>query len=99
MRRLSQLIEKTCIRVEISGIVQGVGFRWKTREAALALGITGWITNRPDGNVETVFQGSRSSVDEMIRWARKGPAGATVIGIKLHRQKFDEELCDFMILK
>ena len=91
--------EKTCIRVEISGIVQGVGFRWKAREAALALGIAGWIKNRPDGDVEAVFQGPGSSVDEMIRWARQGPAGAKVIEIKLHPQKIDEELRGFMILK
>lgn len=93
------MMEKTCIRVEISGIVQGVGFRWKARETALALGIEGWIRNRPDGDVEAVFQGPVNLVEEMVRWARNGPAGSTVFEIRLHRQEFDEELRGFRILK
>jgi acylphosphatase len=71
----------SCIRIEISGKVQGVGFRWKTREAALALGISGWIKNRPDGKVEAVFKGEQCRIDEMLRWIRKGPAGAEVLQV------------------
>lgn len=91
--------ETTCIKVLISGIVQGVGFRWRGREKAISLGITGWIANRPDGDVEAVFQGSENSVNDMIRWARKGPPGATVIEIKILRHEFDKELSDFSILR
>lgn len=73
----------SCIKVEISGKVQGVGFRWRTREAAMALGISGWIKNRPDGKVEAVFKGEQDKMDEMLRWIRKGPAGAEVLQVSL----------------
>ncbi|GAB6281144.1 MAG: acylphosphatase [Thermovirga sp.] len=91
--------ERTCIRVIISGTVQGVGFRWRTREVALSLGIVGWIANRPDGSVEAVFQGSRSAVDEMIRWTRTGPPGAKVDGLEIHLHDIDAEIREFYILR
>ena len=67
-----------CARVIITGTVQGVGFRWRARQAALSLGLSGWIKNRLDGGVEAVFQGSPESVDQMIEWVRVGPPGAVV---------------------
>ncbi len=75
---------RVCKRVLISGAVQGVGFRWRARQLALELGISGWIRNRPDGKVEAVFQGPDIMVREIIDWARKGPKGAVVT-----------ELCQF----
>jgi len=91
--------ERTCIRIVISGTVQGVGFRRRAREAALSLGIAGWIANRPDGSVEAVFQGSQSAVDEMIRWTRKGPSGAKVGELEIHRHDIDAEIHEFIILR
>ena len=36
----------------VSGVVQGVNFRWFVQEAAKELGITGWVKNLSDGDVE-----------------------------------------------
>ncbi|MBR6351839.1 MAG: acylphosphatase, partial [Firmicutes bacterium] len=33
------------------GWVQGVGFRWRARNAAQAVGVTGWVRNEYDGSV------------------------------------------------
>ncbi len=43
-------------RIVYSGRVQGVGFRFTTREIARELAITGWVKNRSDGNVEIVAE-------------------------------------------
>ncbi|MDO9509385.1 MAG: acylphosphatase [Thermovirgaceae bacterium] len=91
--------EQACTRVIISGVVQKVGFRWRARQAALTLGLSGWIKNRPDGSVEAVIQGSRVSVDEMIRWVHIGPAGAEVRDVRLHACDYDGTLLDFAILR
>jgi acylphosphatase len=67
----------------ISGVVQGVGFRWHTRARAEALGVTGWVRNRADGRVEVWIEGPGDRVDSMIAWLRLGPRHARVTSLDL----------------
>ncbi|WP_426311200.1 acylphosphatase [Cellulosimicrobium sp. E-16] len=60
------------LRAVVHGRVQGVGFRWATRERLVALGLDGVATNRPDGTVEVVATGPRSAVDRLLAWLRDG---------------------------
>ncbi len=53
-------------------MVQGVFFRQMASEHARRLGVVGWIRNRPDGNVEAVFEGSEQAVDEIVAWCHEG---------------------------
>lgn len=64
--------------VFVSGVVQGVGYRYATVQQAEKLGINGWVRNLADGRVEAVFEGERAIVEEMIRWCDRGPAAAVV---------------------
>lgn len=64
--------------VRISGRVQGVGFRWFVREEARRLGLSGWVTNLPTGEVEVAAGGEASLVDRLRSALRVGPAGAEV---------------------
>lgn len=65
-------------KVLISGRVQGVWFRQSTKEQAVALGVTGWCRNCPDGRVEALFQGERMVVQKIIDWCHHGPKLARV---------------------
>ena len=49
--------EVTRVHVFVSGSVQGVFFRYETRERARSRGLAGWVRNLPDGRVEAVFEG------------------------------------------
>jgi acylphosphatase len=62
----------------ISGLVQGVNFRWETKRTADRLGVGGWVRNRSDGTVEAVFEGTRPAVEETLDWCRRGPRRAVV---------------------
>jgi acylphosphatase len=64
--------------VFVSGDVQGVFFRYETRERARELGLAGWVRNLPDGRVEAVFEGPQEAVDQMVAWCRQGPEQADV---------------------
>jgi acylphosphatase len=64
--------------VRAHGHVQGVAFRWKTRERAGSLGVDGWVRNLSDGSVEAVFEGDRDRLESLIRWFHEGPRGARV---------------------
>ena len=65
-------------RFVISGRVQGVGFRYFTREVAVREGVTGWVRNLADGRVEARVEGEREAVTRVERALRNGPRGARV---------------------
>ena len=65
-------------RVVVRGNVQGVFFRDSCRRAAESRGVAGWVTNRPDGAVEAVFEGEPDAVSAMVDWCSRGPRGADV---------------------
>jgi acylphosphatase len=65
-------------RVVVHGRVQGVFFRDTCRRQADARGVAGWITNRPDGAVEAVFEGAAADVAALVEFCRHGPRGAEV---------------------
>ena len=64
--------------VVVHGRVQGVFFRASCEQEAGRLGLAGWVTNRPDGTVEAVFEGEPAAVDQMVAWCRGGPPRASV---------------------
>ena len=66
------------VRVFVSGLVQGVGYRYSTMNQAKYFGLSGWVRNLPDGRAEAVFEGDKKAVEGMISWCRRGPTGATV---------------------
>jgi acylphosphatase len=57
----------------VSGLVQGVGYRWFVRGAADAAGLAGSAANLPDGRVEVVLEGPAGPVREVVG-ALDGPA-------------------------
>jgi len=83
-------------RVLVSGQVQGVFFRDTCRRMALAHGVSGWVRNRPDGQVEAVFEGPAEDVDRLVEWARRGPSRAVVAGVAV-RAEPPEGLTTFLI--
>jgi acylphosphatase len=72
------MFEIRSVRVRISGLVQGVNFRAWTERRASALGLSGWVRNLPDGDVEAVFSGPADAVDAMLAACREGPRLARV---------------------
>jgi acylphosphatase len=65
-------------RVIVHGRVQGVFFRDSARRLARQHGLAGWVSNRPDGTVEAVFEGEGDGVDRLVAFVQKGPRGADV---------------------
>jgi acylphosphatase len=66
------------VRVQVSGRVQGVGFRAFVQRHAESRGIAGWVRNRGNGDVEAVFAGTESAVTALCEACRRGPSPAFV---------------------
>ncbi len=69
-------------RYVVSGRVQGVGFRFFVLEAAETEGLSGWVTNLPDGRVEVMAEGDREAVDRFEARLHGGPPTARVAGVE-----------------
>lgn len=77
----------SCIAFRVSGRVQGVFFRASTRQKAVELGVSGWVRNCADGDVEGVACGDETQLAAFRSWLADGPPMATV-------EKMDFEDCD-----
>ena len=60
---MSETVRK---KIRFRGCVQGVGFRYRARHAADAVGATGWVRNEYDGSVSMEIQGTEDQIDAVI---------------------------------
>ena len=66
------------VRIIVRGRVQGVGFRYFTKQRADAYNLIGFVQNLTDGNVEVVAKGPQKSLDNLIEDLKSGPPGSAV---------------------
>jgi acylphosphatase len=59
-------------KIIIRGRVQFVAYRRYCVKAGNAIGVQGWVQNRPDGSVEVVAQGSADQMRQLVEWIWKG---------------------------
>lgn len=65
-------------RYVVSGIVQGVGYRYFSQRAAQRLQLGGYVKNLPDGRVEVYAVGPADELSKLRSALEKGPWGASV---------------------
>ena len=58
--------------IRFYGWVQGVGFRYRAKQAADLYGCTGWVKNEYDGSVTMEIQGSEDQIDNVILAIERG---------------------------
>jgi acylphosphatase len=85
-------------RFLVSGRVQGVGFRYFARDAALRDGIAGTVQNLEDGRVEVVASGESDAMTRFEIALRRGPAGARVQDVLVEPAPPGMSSPDFLIL-
>lgn len=60
------------LSARVSGVVQGVGFRFWTMGKAEELGLTGEVKNLDDGSVALVAEGPEAQVHGLLEWLNSG---------------------------
>ncbi len=85
------------LKIYVSGIVQGVGYRYFTLRKAQELGIKGYVMNLNDGRVLVVAEGDENALDKFISSLREGPKFSRVTGIEMYEYDSDEKFTRFEI--
>jgi acylphosphatase len=85
------------VRVTVEGRVQGVGYRAHARAQGERLGLSGWVRNLDNGDVEAVAQGDREVVDAFVRWCHQGSPAAHVTAVRVEEVAEDVGLRGFVV--
>jgi acylphosphatase len=84
------------IEIFINGRVQGVGFRYQTKQIAKEFDIKGFVRNMTDGSVYIQAAGTNDKIEEFINWCRRGPRFAHVDSVQV-LEISQQEYIDFSI--
>jgi len=85
------------LRLVVSGIVQGVGFRWYTQRIAKSLDLNGWVRNLQNGDVEIVVEGKNDIIEMFISELKSGYLGKNISKMKKFEEEYKGEFLDFNI--
>jgi len=83
--------------IVVSGRVQGVGYRYFTRDAARSLGLGGWVRNTVDGRVELEVEGEQAKIDNLIEQLKEGPALSRVTDVDVQGMVVMDSSGEFFI--
>lgn len=81
----------------VSGLVQGVGFRYYVQRTASQVGLTGRAENLANGDVRIIAEGERGLLEDLIRSVRIGPRSSHVAGLTVEWEKHRDEFYGFEI--
>jgi acylphosphatase len=73
---------KLAKRYFVSGMVQGVGFRYFTQAAAEKLRVSGFVRNLRDGRVEVFAMGAPHQHQELRAMLERGPRFSSISAVQ-----------------
>ena len=83
------------IHIVVSGLVQGVNFRYDTKQKAASLGLVGFVKNIDSDDVEIIVCGDEEKINELIEWCNEGPVSARVDDVKVEEVDIKEKFVGF----
>ena len=84
------------VHLLIKGKVQGVFYRATAKAVADEIGVTGWVKNTDEGDVEAMVTGNEQQVKKFIEWCKQGPRKAVVTDVTV-TQKNDTTFNEFSV--
>ncbi len=83
------------IIIKVTGLVQGVFFRYTTRKVARKLGLKGYVKNMPDGTVYIEAEGEENDLKQLLQFANTGPPHAKVENVEYEIRDADNKYKGF----
>jgi acylphosphatase len=87
------------VHLKIEGRVQGVFFRASAKDVADEIGITGWVKNTEEGDVEIMATGTNEMLQKLIEWCKKGPRNAIVTNVVITQKEKEEHFGNFEVYR
>jgi acylphosphatase len=69
--------------IKVTGMVQGVGYRYFTLRQANLFGLNGYVKNKADGSVEVEVEGEKDIIENFRSILKQGPGFASVDHIEV----------------
>ena len=89
---------KQARRFLISGLVQGVGFRYFAQDAAERLRLGGYVQNLRDGRVEIYAVGTAEQLAKFRVALQRGPSGASVVELLEEHASVDPQYANEFVI-
>ena len=90
-----ETLQRACVKIIVSGTVQGVGYRYFIHRFAQEFDLKGYAKNLFNGDVEIVAEGKKEFLDELVAEAKQGPHHAKVDKIKVEWLDFQNKYSNF----
>ena len=74
--------------IEVSGVVQGVGYRYYCIRKARAMELAGWVRNNDNGSVSVMAEGERGIIEALVKELTIGPPASNVTDVRVLWQEF-----------
>ena len=88
------------LKIQVSGIVQGVGFRPFVYRTAVQNGLSGYVKNRGDAGVEILLEGQEQALQKFLNdLKREKPPLAQIYSIITSKLEGINEYAEFVIKK
>lgn len=83
--------------IVVSGIVQGVGYRYFVQRLGRKMDLAGWVKNLPTSQVEIEVEGPRGLIESLIQTLWTGNSWASVTDVQVDWKKFTGQYDGFDI--
>jgi acylphosphatase len=84
-------------KIRVSGMVQGVGYRYFCYQKAISFGLVGWVRNDADGTVTAGIEGERALIESLIEVLEAGPPASSVSEVAVQWVEFTGSFQSFDI--
>jgi len=89
--------ELASAHIIVSGVVQGVGFRYTAIRKATQYGLNGFVRNLHSGDVEVVVEGEKGLITDFVRELRVGPSYAHITNVAVEWGEYTGMYEDFRV--
>ena len=90
-------INMVTAHIKVTGMVQGVGYRYFALQEANMFGLNGFVKNKPDGSVEMQVEGEKEVIEKFKLILMKGPRFSNVESVKIEYDSYGAKFNKFSV--